>query len=280
MRFVHPGTSVMVSLSRLAPLRPMLTLIPVPAFRDNYIWLIHDAAGHCLVVDPGDGAAALQALNQHRLSPQAILITHHHSDHVGGIATLLQHWSVPVYGPAAEAIPHCSHPVRDGDVLDLPRPAVRLQVMAVPGHTLGHVAYYGDIAPAPVLFCGDTLFSAGCGRLFEGTPAQMLASLERLARLPGPTRVCCAHEYTSSNLAFALAMLPEDPAVLARHRQVTGLREVGQPSLPSTIDEEKRSNLFLRCHEPALARALNISTMEPVQRLPVFTALRARKDHF
>lgn len=267
----------------------MLSVIPVSAFIDNYIWLLRDAAGHCVIVDPGDAAPVIAAAKQYGLLPQAILITHHHADHTAGIDTLLQKWSIPVYGPAAEQIAGVTEHLVDGAVINLTEPAVRFEIMDVPGHTLGHIAYYVD-QPTPLLFCGDTLFSGGCGRLFEGTPAQMLASLDRLATLPSQTLLYCTHEYTSANLTFALSILPQDPALIARQQQVAALRAAQQPSLPSTLAEEWRSNIFLRCNEAALQAALKgdlASTdsqtgtvAEPIDRLSVFTALRARKDHF
>jgi hydroxyacylglutathione hydrolase len=258
----------------------MLHLVPIPAFRDNYIWLLHDDDGRCLVVDPGDAEPVLTFISEHDLTLGAILITHHHPDHTGGINRLLEHAPVPVYGPARETIPACSHPVDEGSQIRLETPELTLNVYAVPGHTLGHVAYHLDQPEAPLLFCGDTLFSGGCGRLFEGTPADMLASLDRLAALPAATWVCCTHEYTESNLAFALSLLPDDPALLARQAQVQALRLAGAPSLPSSIEEERASNIFLRCDDPAVKHALREEIMEPGTRLSVFTALRARKDHF
>jgi hydroxyacylglutathione hydrolase len=259
----------------------MLSLLPVPAFRDNYIWLLYDHSGHCLIVDPGDAAAVEAALATHGLTPTAILVTHHHPDHTAGIHALLAHYSVPVYGPAGETIPACSHPLRDGDRLQFPAPAVSWEVMTVPGHTLGHIAYVSTDANPPLLLAGDTLFSGGCGRLFEGSPAQMLASLDRLAALPEQTLLLCTHEYTAANLRFARSLLPEDAALQAREDEVTEQRRQGLPSLPSTLAEEKRSNLFLRCDEPAVASAVaENGVKEPFDRLSVFTALRARKDHF
>ncbi|MFN3713028.1 MAG: hydroxyacylglutathione hydrolase [Alcanivoracaceae bacterium] len=264
----------------------MLSLLPVPAFRDNYIWLLYDASGHCLIVDPGDAAVVEAALAEHRLTPSAILVTHHHPDHTAGITTLLARHPVPVYGPAAETIPGRSHALQDGDRIRFAAPAVSWEVMSVPGHTLGHIAYLSGGVSPPLLLAGDTLFSGGCGRLFEGTPAQMLASLDRFAALPEQTLLLCTHEYTVANLLFARSLLPDDPAVKAREGIVAGLRQQGLPSLPSTLAEEKRSNLFLRCDDPTVAAAVQPENkptdgiMEPFDRLSVFTALRARKDHF
>ena len=258
----------------------MLHLHPVPAFRDNYIWLLHDDSGHCLITDPGDAAPVIAALDRLGLAPAAILVTHHHPDHVGGIESLLARWRVPVYGPAREKIPGCTHPMRDGDRICFAEPKITLEVLDVPGHTLGHIAYYSAGAEPPILLCGDTLFSGGCGRLFEGTAAQLQHSLDRYAGMPGDTLLCCSHEYTEANLRFALSLLPQDRAIGRRMNEVQALRAEGRPSLPSTLDEERASNLFLRCEDPAVINALAGDGKEPVDRLSVFTALRARKDRF
>jgi hydroxyacylglutathione hydrolase len=264
----------------------MLSLLPVPAFQDNYIWLLYDDSGNCLIVDPGDAAVVEAALARHGLTPRAILVTHHHPDHVAGITTLLGHYPVPVYGPGAETIPGRSHALQDGDRIHFTAPAVSWEVMWVPGHTLGHIAYFSAGSQPPLLLAGDTLFSGGCGRLFEGSPAQMLASLDRFAVLPEQTKLLCTHEYTLANLRFARSLLPDDPALKAREEIVAELRQQGLPSLPSTLAEEKRSNLFLRCDEPLVAAAVLTGNgptdgiMEPFDRLSVFTALRAQKDHF
>lgn len=258
----------------------MLSVTAIAAFRDNYIWLIHDPAGNGVVVDPGDAGPVLATLDRLGITLRAILITHHHPDHVGGIQALCERWPVPVYGPRQEKIPGVTVQLDDGDLVSLPLPAINLTVIGVPGHTLGQIAYYSEQPDGPMLFCGDSLFSAGCGRLFEGTPAQMLDSLDRLVALPEATRVYCTHEYTASNLLFARSILPSDAALIRRQQQVTALRDAQQPSLPSTLGEELRSNLFLRCHEPALQAALNEGSAEPMDRLSVFTALRTKKDHF
>ncbi|MCC1496402.1 hydroxyacylglutathione hydrolase [Alcanivorax sp. 1008] len=258
----------------------MLSVIAIPAFQDNYIWLIHDSAGNGVVVDPGDAAPVMAALDRLGVTLRAILITHHHPDHTAGIDALTECWPVPVYGPKQESIRGVTMAVDDGDQVILTEPSIRLDVIAVPGHTLGHVAYYTVQPDKPLLFCGDTLFSGGCGRLFEGSPAQMLASLDRLSELPEQTLIYCTHEYTTSNLAFARSILPSDPALIRRQQQVSALRDADQPSLPSTLAEELRSNLFLRCHEADLQAALNDGSTEPTDRLSVFTALRTKKDHF
>lgn len=258
----------------------MLHLHPVPAFHDNYIWLLHDDSGRCLITDPGDAAPVITALDKLGLTPTAILVTHHHPDHIGGIEALLERWPVPVYGPARERIPGCTHPMRDGDRICFAEPKITLEVLDVPGHTLGHIAYYSVGAEPPILLCGDTLFSGGCGRLFEGTAAQLQHSLDRYDGMPGNTLLCCTHEYTEANLRFALSLLPQDRAIGRRMAEVQALRADGQPSLPSTLAEERQSNLFLRCEDPAVIDALAGDAKEPADRLSVFTALRARKDRF
>lgn len=258
----------------------MLHLHPVPAFRDNYIWLLHDASGRCLITDPGDAAPVIAALDDLGLTPSAILVTHHHPDHIAGIDALLARWPMPVYGPARENIPGCTHPLQDGDQIRFDTPEVALDVLDVPGHTLGHIAYYISQSEPPVLLCGDTLFSGGCGRLFEGTAAQLQHSLDRYAGMPGTTLLCCTHEYTEANLRFALSLLPQDRAIGRRMAEVQALRAEGRPSLPSTLAEERQSNVFLRCEDPALIKALADDREEPVDRLSVFTSLRARKDRF
>ena len=193
----------------------MVAIIPIPAFTDNYIWLLRDGRG-AVVVDPGDAAPVLAYLAAHDLALTAILATHHHGDHVGGVTALLERFPVPVFGPARERIPGRTNAVADGDRIVVPGLPGTLAVLDIPGHTAGHVAYFGEIDGVPVLFCGDTLFAAGCGRLFEGTPAQMWASLSALAALPPATRVYCGHEYTLANLRFAQAVEPHNPDVAAR----------------------------------------------------------------
>jgi hydroxyacylglutathione hydrolase len=229
---------------------PDFAVEPIPAFDDNYLWLIvrgRDAA----VVDPGDAAPVLRRLEQRNLGLRAILVTHHHGDHVGGVASLARATGARVYGPRGEPIPALEAPLGGGDRIDVLGAA--FDVLAVPGHTLGHIAYH---APAlRMLFCGDTLFGAGCGRLFEGTAAQMTASLSRLAALAADTRVYCAHEYTASNLRFARVVEPDNEALRQRQRACAALRERGQPTVPSTIGEELATNPFLRCHLPSVRRA-------------------------
>ncbi|MCG8394927.1 MAG: hydroxyacylglutathione hydrolase [Pseudomonadales bacterium] len=250
----------------------------IPAFRDNYIWAICED-GHCVVVDPGDAAPVEAFLEQRGLQLTAILVTHHHPDHVGGIPSLLNHRDIPVYGPARETIPGMTTPLEEGRTITPSGLSISLDVIEVPGHTLGHIAFYDK--GNGWLFCGDTLFAGGCGRLFEGTPEQMHHSLQKLARLPADTRVFCAHEYTEANLTFAAAVTPQDPAVLDRLEAVRQARREGQITLPSTIGEERHSNPFLRSHEPALQQACE--AREPgssSDKMQCFASLRRWKDSF
>ncbi|EKF74900.1 metallo-beta-lactamase family protein [Alcanivorax hongdengensis A-11-3] len=250
----------------------------IPAFRDNYIWALPHGR-HCVVVDPGDAAPVEAFLDDNQLSLSAILITHHHPDHVGGILRLLERGAVPVYGPADEIIPGRTRALVDGDTVEPEGLDLSFQVLAVPGHTLGHIAFYSP--DAGWLFCGDTLFAGGCGRLFEGTAAQMHASLQRLAALPGDTRVFCAHEYTQANLAFAAAVSPDDQAVLARQRQVIALREADRITLPTTLAEERASNPFLRPDNPAIQTACRQREPQSGDNpVDTFATLRRWKDNF
>lgn len=260
----------------------MITVTPVPAFADNYLWLIeHD--GRALVVDPGDGKAVSAALAERRLQLEGILVTHHHPDHVAGIGHLLAEGAVPVYGPRAEAarIPALTQVLDDGDVVQAL--GQRFDVLAVPGHTLGHLAYVTAVSAGTgeqtLLFCGDTLFAGGCGRLFEGTPAQMQASLSRLAALPPDTLVYCAHEYTLSNLDFALTVEPGNEALAGEYARVKALRAEGRYSVPTTIARELRFNPFLRAAEPALQAAASAHAGQPLhETVQVFAELRRWKD--
>ena len=253
----------------------MFDIIRIPAFKDNYIWLLRKGAA-AVVVDPGDAGPVLDVLDRQGLALTAILITHHHADHQGGVAGLLARYPVPVFGPAHESITALSRPLRGGETIALPGLGVEFAVIAVPGHTLGHLAYHGTDA----LFCGDTLFGAGCGRVFEGTMAQMLASLERLAALPAATAVYCAHEYTLANLRFALAVDPGNPLLQQRAAEVAALRAEGRASVPSTLAQEVATNPFLRCQEPALVAAAQSRGASANDSLAVFTALREWKNVF
>lgn len=255
-----------------------MEIVPLSALRDNYIWALVRGT-RCAVVDPGDAAPVEAFLAQRGLLLDAILITHHHVDHVGGIAALVARHPVPVYGPAGEAIAGLSHRLREGDCVSLDGGGmnIALQVIEVPGHTAGHIAYLGTT----VMFCGDTLFSAGCGRLFEGTPAQMHASLARLAARPAASLVCCTHEYTLSNLHFAAAVEPDNAAVAAHIAQCEALRAADKPTLPTTVARERGINPFLRCDQPAVRAAAERHAGRPLSdEVAVFAALRAWKNDF
>ena len=224
-----------------------LKIIPVPAFNDNYIWtLVKD--GNAAVVDPGEAAPVLDYLHNHQLTLTAILNTHHHADHVGGNSALLEHFKVPVYGPHEERIPTVSRHLREGEKFALDGIGIELSVIEVPAHTRSHIAFYG----ADMLFCGDTLFAGGCGRIFEGTPAHMHAALGKLMALPDHTRVYCGHEYTLANLRFARAAEPGNPLVTAWEQQAAAQRERNEVTLPSTIGREKGANPFVRCDQPGV----------------------------
>ena len=254
----------------------MFQVVPVKAFRDNYIWTLRDAR-QAAVVDPGEAGPVLDYLAAERLQLVAILATHHHADHVGGIAELLERHRVPVYGPKGEPIPTLTRAVGGGDTVDIAELDARFEVLDIPGHTRAHIAYFGNGA----LFCGDTLFACGCGRVFEGTPEQMHASLTRLAALPDETLVYCGHEYTLANIGFAKAVEPANPALDAREARERKLREAGKPTLPSRLGDEKATNPFLRTAEPAVIESANkylgARLSDPVR---VFAAIRDWKNKF
>ena len=255
-----------------------MELIALPAFNDNYLWLLHDGQ-QALVVDPGDAAPVRAALERLALRLASILVTHHHADHTGGVAELRAETGARVFGPARERIPQPYTPLQGGDVVQTL--GVSFRVIGVPGHTAGHIAYFADdVAGAPLLFCGDTLFSGGCGRLFEGTPAQMLASLDALAALPGDTRVCCAHEYTLGNLRFARAVEPGNQALADYEQQCQRLRAGGQPTLPSSVGTERAINPFLRSREPAVIQSVRLHAPQATDEVAVFAALRQWKNEF
>ena len=254
-------------------------LLALPAFDDNYIWLLHDG-DQALVVDPGDAAPVREALHRLGLRLTGILVTHHHGDHVGGLAALAGLLQGPIWGPARETLPVPVTPCSEGQVLRWG--CHTFQVIEVPGHTAGHIAFLQLDAAQPLLFCGDTLFSAGCGRLFEGTPAQMHASLQRLAALPGDARVCCTHEYTLSNLRFARTIEPQNEAA-AQHEAWCHARRAQQlPTLPSTLALELRINPFLRCGQPTVRRAAlqRDPLLDPEDEAAVFACLRQWKNEF
>lgn len=252
----------------------MLNIKSIPAFNDNYIWLIQNSDRRCAVVDPGDAAPVLSYLKEHDLSLEAILITHHHHDHIGGVPELVRQFpNIDVVGPANEPVPTLTHPVNAGDQIELFDEV--FFVLGLEGHTLGHIGYVGDSK----LFCGDVLFSAGCGRVFEGTMEQMHTSLSKLVALPEETQVFCAHEYTASNLAFALAVEPDNEKLQDYRDEVNRLRAQNKPTLPTTIRQEKWINPFLRTDEPSIIRSVSNRTSE-TNSLAIFTALREWKNEF
>lgn len=255
-----------------------MNLIALPAFTDNYVWMLHDGA-HAVVVDPGDAAPVIEALDARRLALAAILVTHHHRDHVGGVDALRPRLQGPVYGPRRETIPAPYVALDDGDGIEVL--GLRFEVIDVPGHTAGHIAYFHQgVEATPILFCGDTLFSAGCGRLFEGTPAQMHASLSRLAALPGDTRVCCAHEYTLSNLKFAAAVEPGNTARDDYIAWCESARARGEPTLPSSVARERAVNPFLRVDAPAVVQSALAHGAADRTPTAVFATLRQWKNDF
>ena len=256
----------------------MLQVSPVRAFSDNYIWIIQNSSNNaCLIVDPGDANPVFDYLEQHRLKPEAILITHKHADHVGGVNQLREHYDMPVYGPKSETSRWVDNDVNADSKLNFSLTNVDFEIIELPGHTHGHIAYH---TPGH-LFCGDTLFVAGCGRVFEGTMAQMYTSLQSLAALDDATRVYCAHEYTLSNLQFALAVEPDNNDLLAYYDEATQLRKCDIPTVPSSIAREKRINPFLRCSEVKVTQAAvrhgMIADGGPAE---VFATLRSWKDNF
>jgi hydroxyacylglutathione hydrolase len=234
-----------------------------------------------VVVDPGDAAPAISHCDREGIALAAILATHHHGDHVGGISRLIDRWPVPVYGPATESIPGRTHALHEGDVIAVPGIDVRFSIIDIPGHTAGHVAYIAAEERPPLVFCGDTLFAAGCGRLFEGTPAQMVESLAKLARLSDDTRVYCGHEYTLANLRFARAVEPANALLDEREKREQAKRERGLPTLPSTIGEERATNPFLRTHEASVRAAAQQHAGRVLNdRVAVFAEVRAWKNAF
>ena len=253
-------------------------LIPIPAFNDNYLWLLHDGQ-RALIVDPGDASPVLQALRDSHLELESILVTHHHADHTGGINALREATGARVFGPAREQLPGPFTPLEDGDTVQAL--GLDFQVIDVPGHTAGHIAFFTPEANGkPLLFCGDTLFSGGCGRLFEGTPAQMLASLDRLAALPGNTVVCCTHEYTMANLRFALAVEPDNRELIGYHARCAALREARKPTLPTSIAQELMINPFLRTRHPTVMAAARRFDPAAHDDNTLFAAIRQWKNQF
>jgi hydroxyacylglutathione hydrolase len=271
--------------------RNALSVLAVPAFKDNYLWLVHDGV-NAAAVDPGDSGPILAALAAHNLTLTAILLTHHHADHIGGVPQLLSHSPVPVFGPRNDHIGVVTEPLGEGDRVEVPGLALSLRVLDVPGHTLGHIAYVrdssADIADEPWLFCGDTLFAGGCGRIFEGTPAQMADSLAKLSALPEQTKVYCAHEYTLANLRFASAVEPGNRQLRGRVEIDTAKRAAGEPTVPSTIGIEQATNPFLRYRQPEIVASLVAAhkldaaavAADDTAPLAAFAALREWKNNF
>lgn len=252
---------------------------PVPAFRDNYLWVVAEGR-RAAVVDPGDAGPIEEFLAARGLELAAILATHHHGDHVGGLEELAAHWRCPVFGPAGERIDGLTQRLREDDRIVVPGLGLALDVLDVPGHTAGHIAYVhgGD---DPFVFCGDTMFACGCGRLFEGTPEQMVKSLGKLAALPAPTRVYCAHEYTMSNIRFAEAVEPGNRRLGERKARDAARRSRNEPTVPSTIGEELATNPFLRCAEPeVVASAERHAGRHLAAPVEVFAEIRRWKNDF
>lgn len=251
-----------------------MNLNSIPAFQDNYIWVLNHEDGRCLIVDPGEAAPVLAAIAEHQWQPEAILLTHHHNDHVGGVKELVEKFpGLVVYGPQETQHKGATNIVQEGDRITIL--GCEFSVIATPGHTLGHLSFFSD----PYLFCGDTLFSGGCGRLFEGTAEQMYQSLQKLSALPDHTLVCCAHEYTLANMKFSLSILPHDRAINDYYSEVKELRAKKQITLPVILKNERRNNVFLRTNDIDLIEEINKETklQQPEQR---FAWLRSKKDNF
>ena len=253
----------------------MFEIIRIPAFKDNYIWLLRKGAS-AVVVDPGDAQPVLDALAREGLTLSAVLVTHHHQDHQGGVADLLTRFPAAVYGPATESITAVTHPLHGGETIPLAELDTEFKVFATPGHTLGHLAYFGS----ECLFCGDTMFAGGCGRVFEGTPAQMYDSLLRLAALPPQTSVFCAHEYTETNLRFASAVEPGNRRLRDRVDEVAVARAKGLATVPSSLQLERETNPFLRCSVPEVVASARTQGARSNEAVDVFSALRTWKNNF
>ncbi|MCX7090349.1 MAG: hydroxyacylglutathione hydrolase [Legionellales bacterium] len=258
----------------------MLTyeMVAIPALQDNYIWMMIDHPTHSAwIVDPGDAKPVFKYLQHYRVTLSGILLTHHHGDHTYGVADLIQQFPVPVLASAHSRYPHVTRSLTDNEQFSIDDAFPKIRALAIPGHTLDHMAYYVNNA----VFCGDTLFGAGCGRLFEGTPAQMYLSLQKLAALPDQTQVYCGHEYTLANLRFAAIVEPNNPMIAQRIEKTMALRDQNKPTLPSLLSEEKRSNPFLRCHlsevKHQVSAHVNCDLQDPIE---VFAALRQWKDAF
>ncbi|MBD2797493.1 hydroxyacylglutathione hydrolase [Xenorhabdus sp. 18] len=251
-----------------------MELIRIPALSDNYIWLLCDENKHCVIIDPAQSQPVIDILAANSLIPAAILLTHHHSDHVGGVPGLLKHYpELPVYGPEETQDKGATHIVHEHNTVEIG--SFSFRVMELPGHTLGHIAFY----QAPYLFCGDTLFSGGCGRLFEGTAEQMFSSLGKISSLPDDTLICCAHEYTAANMKFAKAVLPDNSLIHDYYQDTLKLRENNQATVPTNLQTEKKINVFLNCHDIDLQKNIGIKP-NSIPLSSVFQQLRAYKDRF
>jgi hydroxyacylglutathione hydrolase len=251
-----------------------MNLNSIPAFQDNYIWVLNDEQGKCVIVDPGEAAPVLKAIVDNGWHPEAILLTHHHNDHVGGVKELVKNFpGLVVYGPQETQDKGTNRVVREGDKVNILK--YEFSVIATPGHTLGHICYFS----LPYLFCGDTMFSGGCGRLFEGTAEQMYQSFQKINSLPAETLICCAHEYTLSNIKFSLSVLPEDKDLTRYYRKVKELRAKNHSTLPTTLQIERQINIFLRTEDIDLKNIISKETnlQQPQQ---IFAWLRAKKDSF
>lgn len=251
-----------------------MELIRVPALNDNYIWILADNQKQCIIVDPAEAEPILEIITQKHLTPVAILLTHHHNDHTGGVEEILNKFTtLPVFGPKETASKGATELVENGDNIIINQ--FNFHIISLPGHTLEHIAFY----QAPYLFCGDTLFSAGCGRIFEGTPEQMYQSIQKIAALPDDTQICCAHEYTLSNLKFAHHIWPENEAITQYLKKITQMRDKHQPTVPTTLKTERKINVFLQCDNQQLQKKLQVNIQNPPLRA-VFTLLRQLKDQY
>jgi hydroxyacylglutathione hydrolase len=264
----------------------MLNIYPIPALDSNYFWLLQpdSAEPAAYIIDPGAAGPVITAVDSHQLQLAGIIVTHHHHDHIGGINELVERYNLPVYGPRSSRIPQVDHYLKEGDTLSLS--GLHLEVMEIPGHTQDHLAYLYHPVPdqqpsAPLLFCGDTLFSAGCGRLLDGTAAQLYSSLQRLAQLPQDTMIYCAHEYTLANLRFAHHLEPDNQAISERLADVENLRHRNEITVPTHLGLELHTNPFLRTHVLAVKRAAERYQGRKLETpLEVFTVLRQWKDNF
>lgn len=255
---------------------PEITITAIPAFADNYIWLISTSGNHCAIVDPGDASPVAQVLKQNGLELDYILLTHHHADHIGGVAELVSAFGAKVFGPHDRRIPGQDQSFGEGETVHLPLLELDFRVIEVPGHTSSHIAFYGH----GCLFCGDTLFSVGCGRLFEGTPEQMQSSMDKLAALPADTRVFCAHEYTLSNCDFARAVEADNERLLKRASEVEASRAIGRSTVPSELGEELAVNPFLRTRQPAVVAAAQKRNPDAEPGASTLAVIRTWKDSF